>query len=238
MDASQNPLVQWLNKAFNLAKIHKNLVISISCGVLIFGLIFVGYIYHKNNVEINAHRDFIQALEVFNASVKQISDKTPENITFATEKEKWESVSKQFYESYKDNKSSSIAPMFQAFQSEALINLGKLEEAISSLAKSIKDMPKGYLKEYYHVKYALMQLDSKDEKHNTEGLKTLEKFALNQKCLVHDQATYYLGLYFWITKKFDAAKNYWQQFLVKYGDSKHLESQIRFVRSNLDLVTV
>ena len=206
--------------------------------MIVFCLALLGYIYHRNNIQVAAHRNFIKVLKAFNAPIAQTPSKVPDRITFVSENEKWESVNKQFSEAYENNKSSSIASMFRVFQGEALINLNKLDQAIDCFFEAIKIMPNGYLKEHYRMKLVLMQLDSKNKSQNIEGLKTLEQLALNHKSVVHDKALYYLGLYFWITKKFDAAKNYWQQFLVKYGDEKHLEEEIKLAKSKLDLVTI
>ena len=106
------------------------------------------------------------------------------------------------------------------------------------LKKSIASMKSGPLKEYYRLKLALLALDSPSEKVNQEGLQALQQMSFDQNHIANDQALYHLGMYFWANKNFNEAKNYWQQFLVKYGAEKALESQLAQVRARLDLIAV
>jgi len=94
------------------------------------------------------------------------------------------------------------------------------------------------IKDYYKVKLSLLQLDSQNQSEQSQGLERLKALSFDTKSVAHDQALFHLGHYFWIKNKFSEAKNYWQQFIVKYGNDMTYDSLIRVVQEKLDLIAL
>lgn len=237
MDFTNSPIAEWFEKAADTVVVYKKVVIAGLLATAVAGASYAGYSYYRKRIQRAAHHDMVAALQYFDAPVIQDA-KREGKLQFATEEEKWKEVATQFNEAYKRNASSTLAPMFLAFYSEALSNLGQHKEAIRSLTEAVNSIKDARLQEYYQLKLALLNLDSKDEAAHKQGLDMLQKIAFNQQHAAHDQALYHLGLYYWINKKFNEAKNYWQQFIVKYGNEQALEPFIHNVRTKLELIAV
>lgn len=120
---------------------------------------------------------------------------------------------------YRQHSSSSLAPYFLALEVQALVAQGKLSEAITSLERVI-----GMLSTHspfyslYTLQLALMKLDSSDEAVHQEGLKAVEKIALDQKNKNRDQALYYLGEYYASQNNQERAKEFFHQLVVAYPE--------------------
>ena len=201
---------------------------------------FFGYRYHRRRTQIAAHHDFVHALKHYDAPVKKTAQYDPakEIVEFNNDQEKWQRVAELFAQGYDKNSGAGLAPMFLAFQSEALINLKKLDEAINVLKKSVISMSNKDVASYYEIKLALMQLDSTNKSARDEGLERLKGLTREQGTIAYDQALFNLGNYYWINKQFDEAKSYWQQFIVKFGNDRSLAPLVETVRSRLDLMAI
>lgn len=237
MDYSSNPLVAAFERAADCVAKYKKEVAAALVAVVIGAIGFVGYRYYKTSVDRAAHEDFIVALNYFDTPIAKDSANKSKSL-FGTYNEKWKEVAFQFNKAYERNSSSLLAPLFLAYHSEALINLGEHAEAIRSLTEAVKTMPNAQLRGYYELKLILLTMDSKDAAAVARGVEDLRKMAFNQKHIAHDQALYRLGQYQWINKKFKEAKSTWQQFMVKYGNESSLEPLVRDVRSKLELLAV
>ncbi len=199
---------------------------------------FYSYSYYKENIEIKAHGAFVECMQYFDAKVGSDKSKNPsfdDTESFDTAEQKWVKVIEIFKDSYEKHKASSLAPMFLVYSSEALINVGKLAEAIELLEKAIPDISSQELKQSYLLKLALMKLDSNDLIAKEEGLqlvhaltdeynfadlvrKISKKISISSKInYVQDAALYRLGEYYWYKKNFNIAKNYWNDLVLKYG---------------------
>ena len=222
MEYSKDPFANFLEKSCKFITENKEKFILGLIGVVTLIVLVAWYMISQGQVQVNAHKDFTYAMEYFNAPV--ISEKDDSSIDFdtkefKTKEEKWVKVESLFRKGYEDNKSSGLAPIFLAYQSEALLNMGKNLEAISVLKKAVNLVSSEEVKSYYQVKLALMQIDSDDKNMQNDGLSILKELAVNDKCVANDRALYHLGNYFWNSKKFDEAKNYWNQLVLKYGKS-------------------
>jgi hypothetical protein len=137
---------------------------------------------------------------------------------FISHKEKWTEVERVFDDAYQKNKGAGIAPIFLAYKSEALLNLGKRDKAIESLNNAVSYMNKRCAtRSYYKMKLALMEIDSDNKTLQAKGLQRLKSIALDQNSYAQDMGLYRLGEYSWYKKDFSEAKNYWNQLLLKYG---------------------
>ncbi|MFH1643674.1 MAG: hypothetical protein ABIA74_00665 [bacterium] len=221
MDITKDPFEQWLGKSYKYIIQNKKLALAVLGGLVVFIVFISWYLIRQGQVQANAHKDFVYAMEYFNAPVvskesKSVSFDTKE---FTSADAKWSKVEELFKRAYENNKSAGLAPIFLAYQSEALLNQDKLKEATDILKKSVGFISDKDLKSYYQVKLALMQIDSGDESLKQGGIAILKELAVNDKCAANDRALYHLGDYYWQNKNFDEAKNYWNQLILKYGKS-------------------
>ncbi|MBY0353396.1 hypothetical protein K2W90_03465 [Candidatus Babeliales bacterium] len=240
MESMNNPVLQGLDRLINNLVAHKKLVITALLATSLGAASFFGYRMYDQRVQVAAHRDFVEALNVYQAPVKgQAAQKNvTSDLQFDSEQEKWEKTEQAFRQGYANNSRAGIAAAFLALQSAALSNLGRKDEALTVLREALAHMKNAELKSYYDVKLALMQLDSEKEEERNAGLERLKAMSFEQQNVAHDQALYHLGEYFWVNKKFDEAKNYWQQFVVKYGSEIELAQQVALVKAKLDLIAV
>ena len=130
--------------------------------------------------------------------------------------------------------------MFLVYQSEALLNLDKPDDAISLLDKATSVMTNTTIKDFYRIKLSLMMIDNSKELTKQQGLAVLQLISDDTKSCANETALYYLGAFYWSEKKFLEAKNYWQKLIVKYGtQTKHVQSAYsEIVRTKLALLNV
>ena len=242
MEFVKNPLVGRLRKVYDYFLNHKReaiITLSILTAIIV---LTVGYFFYMGSLQRRAHRSFVDTLKYFDAKVIG-KDEFKEDylnldeFSFKSSEEKWNKVAQVFQEGYEQNKGAGIAPMFLAYQSQALLNLEKQVEAINVLREAIKAMSNSALKTYYKVKLALMQIDSENKDMVNEGISLLKEISLDQKSSAHDMVLYRLGEYYWNTKNFDEAKNYWNQLILKYGKNAEKPSVwVELARPKLKLV--
>ncbi len=217
------------------------LLFLVLSGVIVGG--FYGITYYKKSREEKAYRSLVLALEYFNAPIKEKDSKDQTDLSFLikkefkTETEKWEKVNIEFEKAYNRNASSGLAPMFLVYRSQALVNLGKIDDGIDVLRSAIDLFTQENMKDFFTVRLGLMMIDSKDKSKDNEGLKILTDLSLNTESSSHDRALYYLGEYYWHKKDFLMARNYWNRFLVKYGKGEKVISPLTpSVKEKLELI--
>jgi tetratricopeptide (TPR) repeat protein len=217
---TQSPLVRLIDTIITKTiEYRKQVLIGTTFALCLSGAV-VGYNFYKRNVQIKAHENFISALKYYEAPVKATRDETDfSTLQFTNDAEKWAKVEEVFRNAYENYKNAGIAPTFLIYQSEALMNLGKHEEAIAALQKSIALMDNSSAADFFSVKLALMQLDSKQAATKEQGFALLKKIAESQQSVAQESALYYLGGYFWSQKKYPEAQNYWKQLLLKFDNN-------------------
>jgi len=232
-----------LRKIYNYYLSHKREAIITGSIFVAIIVLAVGYSFYMNSLQRRAHRSFVDALKYFDAKVigkEEVKEDflNLDEFTFRTPEEKWNKIAQIFQQGYEQNRGAGIAPMFLAYQSQALLNLEKPVEAINVLREAIRLMSGSVLKTYYRVKLALMQIDIENKDMIDEGVFTLKEISLDQKNPAHDMVLYRLGEYYWNVKNFDEAKNYWNQLILKYGKSAEKPSTwAEFARPKLKLIT-
>ena len=120
---------------------------------------------------------------------------------------------------YRHHSGSALGPYFLALEVQTLLAQGKLSEAVTSLERVISMLPtRSPFYSLYTLQLALMKLDHSDEAMRQEGLKALEKIALDQKNIHRDQALYYLGEYYANQNNQERAKELFHQLVVAYPE--------------------
>jgi len=240
MDALHTKVSTWFDIVIEkIVRYKKQVLIGVlALIVAIVGLI--GYSYYREWVQAAAYKDLIEALRYYDAPVASgktvITDQT---IEFGSDTDKWKKVEEVCGRCYSKHSSAGIAPMFQAYQAEALAQQGKTEAAITLLESAIGRLPSPAMKNFYALKLSLMKMDSDKDAVQKEGLLALKKIATETGNYAHEAGLYYLGYYFWNQKDYAQTKNYWQQLMVKYG-SKDIKQQSGFaelVKPKLKLIS-
>lgn len=240
MDALSNPVVIWLDNALDYIKKNKKPVFIGVVGATVLITAVTGYWFYRIHAREQAHKTMVQALKYYNGVVGHMTSADKQNMFFSSDAEKWQKTAQVFGQGYEQHKSTALAPMFQAYQAEALLNLGKLGEATELLSHAVDTMKSGVVKDFYRIKLALMKLDSAKELDKQQGLGALKILADDTQSIAHEAALYQLGAYYWNEKKFTDAKSYWQMLLVKYGtrDVKHPSPYAEKVKEKLALLSV
>jgi len=221
VEISKNPLISYGQKAYNSILEHKKEAILAASFVLGAVILSVGYSYYKDGLQRRAQKDLVEALKSFDAPVHGAGLKDEElNLDaefFTSDKEKWTKVAQVFEQGYQKNKSAGIAPLFLAYQAQALINLGNLELAAKALNMALESMPESSARSFYKVKAALVSMDTEKKELQEQGLQRLKAIALDTNNTANPMALYYLGQHYRNAKDFNEAKNYWNQLVLKYG---------------------
>lgn len=218
MEFSKNPLVDFLNKSYNYLLDNIKQFLLILAGIAVIVALALSYGFYRAKMQERAHKSFVEAMTYFDAKIGEQDNFLSDSKSFKSFDEKWAKTAEVFQKAYNDNSSSGLAPIFLAYQSQALLNLGKLDEAINVLQKSLIIMPKkSALYDYYKVKLALMLIDTQDKGSFVNAISDLKAMALEQNKAVHDLVLYRLGEYYWNQKEFSEAKNYWNQLEIRYG---------------------
>ncbi|MFA6526883.1 MAG: hypothetical protein WCT20_00460 [Candidatus Babeliales bacterium] len=241
MDFSHSPLLMWLDHTLNKALIYKKYVIAVAIGLCVVASSIVVYQLYGHHRNVRAHKEMIEALKVYEASVvPNAQPHTNDSFwQFPTEEEKWKNVSDVFAQGYEKNKGAGIAPFFLTVQAEALARLGKLDDAVKVMDRALYELPSKEMQAIYKVKFALIKLDSTQAAYQKQGLSELIALAGDDKGFAHEHALYHTGMYFWCKKDFAQAKNYWQQLMLKYGykDVKNQSGFADLVKTKLGLIS-
>lgn len=237
---TQSPLVRLLDTIITKTVEYKKQVLIGAAFALSFSGAVTGYYFYKHNVQTKAHETFVAALKYYEAPVKTVRDETDfSTLQFTNETEKWTKVEEVFRTAYENYKNAGLASTFLVYQSEALMNLGKHDEAIAALQKSITLMDNASVADFFSVKLALMQLDNKLAATKEHGFALLKKIAESQQSIAQESALYYLGGYFWSQKKYPEAQNYWKQLLLKFDNNPKVPSiYAEQVKNKLSLITL
>lgn len=226
-------------------KEHQNYILAIIGLVTALSGGVLGYLYYKKMRAEAAYTTLTEALEYFDAPVKKDIDSKDDDFNFLNKKEftsdteKWKKVDAVFKAGYESHRGSGVAPFFLVYRSEALIKQNNLPEAIEVMRVALSSMPNHKVKSYYRVKLALMLIDARSATAVEEGTKILKEISRDEKSIAHDKALYFLGEYFWYEKKFNEAKNYWNQLLLGYEkQDKHPSPWVEQAKEKLRLIDI
>jgi len=217
-----------LDNFFKKIEPYKIHIISTISVVAVLSIGTFGYFYYKHNREERAFKALTSALEYFEAPITKGEDHKDDDLSiferkeFSSEQEKWEKVESVFKDEYSSFRNSNIASFFLAYQAEAQIRLGKFHEAIETLQMAIPKMTDPNSKNFYTIKLALVQMDTKEDASVENGLQLLKSIASEENNPARDLSLYQLGEYYWHLKNFNESKNYWNQLILQYSqDSKY-----------------
>lgn len=203
-----------------------NRLFSLVFALILFGfLVFTGYKCYYRSIQRSAQKDFSQAMQTYNEAVNGQTKK--ENI--------WDEVEFAFKTGYEHNKSSSFAPFFLAYQSEALLKLNNKEESYKVLTQAVEAMQsKSPFSYFYQVKQALMEIDLNQE---DKGVKHLETLADDTNNIFADLANFYLAEYYWSKDDISNSKKYFSlasKLAAENKDSKTNAPWVQYSQERLE----
>ena len=212
--------------------------------VLLFALMGVvggsvtGYFWYKDQIARRAHKEYAAVLELRDARVVTGDEiKGAFETTFTSETEKWEAVANAFGQVYADYPHVGVGIMAGAAQSQALVRLGRFDEARAISADVVSRITSPQLRSLYTLVYAQMLVDSSIEQDVEKGLGMLAKLAATKESPAHDSALYYLGLHYWYNNQFASARNYWNQLILHYqNEATHVSPWVSIVQEKLALI--
>lgn len=240
MDFSYNKVAEFFDNILDGAITHRKQVMLGIVGVVVVVLSIIGYSYYSEQMQASAHKDFIRAMRYYDAPVTGSKTvMTDDVVEFTTDAEKWKNVEEVFKKGYQAHRSSGLGSMFHVYQANALARLGEIDQAIEVLNAAIKEIPSKEIRDFYSLTRVLLMLDSKRQAVQEEGFAKLKEIAQDDQNYANESALYYLGSYFWDKKDFGQVKNYWQQFMVKYGlkETKQQSGFAENVRAKLKLIS-
>ena len=206
---------------FEKAMQYKKQIIMAIVVVVFLVIGYFGYQQYRTYLMASAHKEFVSAMKVFDAPLKDEGRKVRlQDLVFATADEKWNRVNEAFERGYNNHKGSGLAGMFLAYRAQALLHLGKIEEAVNILRQAVGLMSGFEVVQAYTLKLALVEMDSKDVLIQKVGFDRLLAIVQDEKNLFHDAALYHAGLKFFVEKNFKEAKNYFGQLKLKYGNEQ------------------
>ncbi len=227
-----------IERLFDRAVAYKKELFLSAALIAVSGVSITGYFWYKNRVAQFAHRAYAQALTLEQARVIKEGD-TPASFEkiFLTSTEKWEAVAQAFGAVYAEYNNSGIGVMAGAAQAQALIRLGKVDQARTVLGDVVARITSPELRALYSLTYARLLMDSDVVAEQQKGVGLLSQLASTKDSAVHDSALYYLGLHYWLTNDVIAATNYWKQLVMQYDNTDKKNSPwVSKVKEKLALV--
>jgi predicted negative regulator of RcsB-dependent stress response len=170
-----------------------------------FGVYFA-FKWHNVKIQQNAQRSFSEAVDTYKEAFLQSFEQSNKD-----SKAKWDEVELAFSVGHSQNPNSTISPFFLAYESDAQLKLGKIEEAYKTLNEAIEKMPKDSPYYYlYKIKSALIEIDKIDEH---KGIVNLNNLVTDKNNTFKDMASFYLGEYYWSKNDINKAKEQYQNAL-------------------------
>lgn len=227
-----------IERLFDKAVAYRKELVLAAAVIAVSSTGIAGYFFYKTRVAQLAHKAYAQALQIENARIVKEGDVSASfEKTFLTATEKWQAVADAFGAVYADYNHVGVGVMAGAAQVQALIRLGKIDQARTLLADVLARISAPELRSLYSLTYARLLMDSDQEVEQQKGLTMLSQLAATKDSAVHDSALYYLGLHYWLNDDMVAATNYWKQLVMQYDTpDKKSSPWVSKVKEKLALV--
>jgi hypothetical protein len=206
-----------IERLLDQAAVYRKELVLAAALTCIGGAGTAGYFFYKEYVAKQAHKSYASALQLQQARVLK-ENETPGvfEVTFTNGLEKWQAVEKAFAHVYAEYNHVGIGVMAGAAQVQALLRLGRDEQARTLLADVLARITSPELRSLYTLTYARLLIDSAQEVDQQKGVSLLAQLAATKDSAVHDSALYYLGLHYWLMRDTTSAANYWKQLVMQY----------------------
>lgn len=195
-------------------KYERVLTIALALGLV--GVIgWFGYKWYTKRLEAQAFADFSQATDDYFKAVLSTDDK-----------QRWQDMANGLALQAQEHKSSVLAPYYLAYQADALVHDGKIDQALTLMNQVLAQLPKNSPFYYmYATKQALIKLDAQSQDVRAQGITELEQLAQDKENPVKDMALYHQGYHAWTTGNRPQAEKIWST-LCTYGDKDSVWVQL------------
>ncbi len=239
MSFSYNSFAAWLDITLDKMLRYRTHVVAGLVGVVLLIAGSIGFNWYWNGMQESAQKEFVELARYFEAPVVVGSPTRTEgeSLQFASEQEKWAFIAQSYEKAYSRLKRTGVGPMFKVYEADALLTLGKHDDALAALELAVRDVKSREVQDFLKLKVALVRLDG--AKSTEAGLAALKTLAADTDSFAHEAALYNLGFYYFAAHDVAQAKNYWQQLMVKYGmqDAKYPSTVAEQVRGKLKLIS-
>lgn len=197
----------------DIVALYKREIVIGSLFVLGSASILGGYAWYHGHQNRAAHKAYSEVCELKKARVVTKRDEHASLFerVFTSNEEKWHAVAQEFGVVAQDYTSSPVGALAGIAQANAHLRLGERDTA-RALFKKYYSRISGSLEKLYGVTYGQLLLESADQNEQKEGRQLLEKIASNGS-VVRSAALFALGEYYWTSRDFSQARNYWKQLL-------------------------
>lgn len=197
----------WFNDILS-GKYTRYIVLTLGAGIIL-ATGFFGYRFYTKRYEEAAFQLFTKNVEEF------------ERMTENARKEDWGGIALLFKAGHDQYSRSALAPLFLAYQSQALLKQDNKNEAVEVLEKAVHGMNRSNpVYGLYKTKLALMKLDSQDPQVRENGVEILRDVANDSGVSARDAAAYYLGLHYWDINDMPKAKEAWESLVNSMKDQQ------------------
>jgi hypothetical protein len=215
------------NRAYALARtvMPEEYIIPTFFAVILAIVAAIGYgsyTWYSSSREAYAHRLLTSGLQEFEQALTQDNAQS------------WQGVAETFAEGYKRAGNSNLAPIFLAFESEALLRQGKADQARERMHTVMKQLSqKSPFYYVYAIKAAMLDIDADDEMTQEQGLKQLTSLAQSMKNPQRDYALYQLGFYYFMNEQTDKAKEYFARLVREFATTSPWAHQAQMLLISL-----
>lgn len=239
MSFSYNSFAAWLDITLDKMLACRRYVVAGLVGIVLLIVGSIGFNWYWHGMQETAQKEFVELARYFEAPVVVGSPSRTEgeSLQFASEQEKWAFIAQAYEKAHNRLKRTGMGPMFKVYEADALLTLGKQDEALAALEVAVRDVKSREVQDFLKLKVALVRLDN--AKSAEAGLTALKTLAADTSSFAHEAALYNLGYYYFTAHDAVQAKNYWQQMMVKYGmqDAKYPSAYAEQVRGKLKLIS-
>lgn len=195
--------------------IVQNYLVIIAATIIIIGMaggIFFIYRWYNDYQMRAAQKVFARYLQEYKHATKQAPPA-------------WERIADRLGVACQELDATPFGAYCLLYQSQALVELHKNDEAIDLLTRAIQTINQtSPLFFATKIKRALMMMDASAEQTREQGVAELIDLARNTDNPQRDISLYYVGQYYWSHDRLDDAKKVWQELLDVYRHEKSAPS--------------
>lgn len=166
---------------------------------IVGGLAFMGHGWYVASRERAAEKDLSAYVSQYYSALN-----SPEA--------QWSQVASLFEVGYVQHASSLLAPYFLAYQADALLQQGAVDQALGVMQQMLKKLPESSpFYPLFRMKYNLVILDQPEHPEQQAALASLYEIGSDTSNAIFEAALFYLGRYHFVHNNVQEAKEVWQQ---------------------------
>ena len=200
----------------------RGLVSFIMVAAAVVGL-FVFYTSRMETWQADAHKAFVEALELVELPVKGADASGTRG--FDSEQEKWEQVAQSFGKVADDFANSVVESAAAGQQARALLMLNKRAEALQAYRRAEYAARTAQIKDFFTLTVSLLELEDGDQQTRVRALDAIRKLAVHPGP-ARDVAGYRLGEYHFGRGEYRDARDTWKQLIASSRDEQEKTGEL------------